>query len=269
MEFIAYCIANITILCYYIGMNIDMDSPIEFLCASFRYFGKGEQHVTRFCNCDVLLLVFDGVLRFSEDGKEYEIAAGNYHIQKAGAFQQGLIPSDEPKYLYVHFNCKRAPKGLSPFGKFSCGAFMPLMQQLHDLERREGTYTEKCAVFFDILTRLYRKELSYGTAEKIATYLRTEFNKNVSLEILAAEFGYSKNQIINIFKKHYRTTPFRFLTDVRLKEAEKLLAETNKPTETVAYDCGFNDYSSFYKAFLNKTALSPTDWRNNAQRISK
>ena len=49
------------------GINLNKEVTYEY--ASFRYFEKNEYHVERFCESDVLLLVFDGILRFSEDCK--------------------------------------------------------------------------------------------------------------------------------------------------------------------------------------------------------
>ena len=50
-----------------IGLNLD--ALPEYLFSSMRNFEKNECHVRRICSDDVLLLVFKGVLRFSEDGK--------------------------------------------------------------------------------------------------------------------------------------------------------------------------------------------------------
>ena len=83
--------------------GIDLDTSIQYLNASLRFFDIGEHHISRYCNDDILLLVFEGVLRFSEDGKQYEVSAGEYLIQQHGLYQGGERPSDAPKYLYIHF----------------------------------------------------------------------------------------------------------------------------------------------------------------------
>ena len=56
--------------------GIDLNRNLVYKFASFRYFERGEHHVSRFCLDNVLLLVFGGVLRFSEDGEEIEVRAG-------------------------------------------------------------------------------------------------------------------------------------------------------------------------------------------------
>ena len=83
--------------------GIDLNKPIKYRCSSLRFFDQNEHHVTRFCRDDVLLLVYDGILRFSEDGIQYEVHPGEYHIQKKNTFQSGNLASDSQKYFYVHF----------------------------------------------------------------------------------------------------------------------------------------------------------------------
>ena len=70
--------------------GIDFNSPILYRHASFRYFEKNEHHITRFCIDNVLLLVYEGVLRFSEDGEEKEVRAGEYYIH------EGISPFYKP-----------------------------------------------------------------------------------------------------------------------------------------------------------------------------
>ena len=85
-------------------LGIDLNCPITYFNASLRFFKKEERHITRLCSCDVLLLVFDGIMRFSEDGVPVEVRAGEYYIQRKNLYQTGDAVSDYPKYLYVHFD---------------------------------------------------------------------------------------------------------------------------------------------------------------------
>lgn len=68
-------------------IGINLDKPMEYVYASFRYFEEGEKHTTRICKDDVLLLVFDGILAFTEDGVDVSVGAGEYYIQKKAAIK--------------------------------------------------------------------------------------------------------------------------------------------------------------------------------------
>ena len=63
-------------------IGIDLDRVITYKHASLRFFKEKEHHITRLCEDNVLLLVFEGVLRFSENEEEIEVSAGEYYIQK-------------------------------------------------------------------------------------------------------------------------------------------------------------------------------------------
>lgn len=242
-------------------MGIAMDRPLTYLHASLRFFEPGELHVTRFCADNVLLLVYDGVLRFAEDGAFYEIAAGQYHIQKKNSFQEGVRPSDSPRYLYVHFDGDWAQDGqtLPPDGTFHPGNLLPWMKKLDGIAHGNGSYVEQCAIFYTLLAALHRKETT--PADEIAAFLRANYGRRLSLDLLAREFSYSKNHIVNLFRDKFAETPFAYLARLRLTRAEELLRETTKPVETIAYDCGYTDYVNFYKAFVQKHAQPPSVWR--------
>ncbi len=248
-----------------IGISLDCD--IKYQHASLRFFEKGERHVTRFCRSDVLLLVYEGVLRFSEAGEQIEVAAGEYHIQHRDTHQGGELVSDSPKYLYVHFLGEWADNGniLPRHGSFNVRALYPTMKELDTLAHGEHSYVEHAAVFFKILASLSEKRKGVGLASDIAEYLDAQYLSGVTLDALCKKFHYSKNHIVNIFKAEYGRTPVEYVNDLKLKRAMYLLEVTSRSAEEIAEASGFNYYSHFYRLFLKKTDLSPTEWRKQRQ----
>ncbi len=244
-------------------LGIDLNRPIVYKHASMRYFEENEAHVERLCRDDVLLLVFDGVLRFWEDGVPWEVAAGAYHIQKQGSYQQAPEVSDSPRYLYVHFLGDWADTGqvLPADGVFDRTRMQPLMELLDRLAHEGATVTEQVSVFTEILSRLYRGDRQETQTGRMAAFLRAHLGENISLERLSEEFHFSKNHIINLFRQVYGTTPTEYLNTLRLQKARHLLEATSAPAEAVAVTCGFRNYSHFYRLFRRHTGVSPTQWR--------
>ena len=110
-------------------MKLDINKPIIYDCSSHRRFRKGERHITRVCGMSVLLLVYEGVLRFGEGETQIEVKSGEYYIQRAGIAQNGLIESDCPRYYYVHFSGEYTENdGLSLRSKWQPEAMMPLIE---------------------------------------------------------------------------------------------------------------------------------------------
>ena len=244
--------------------GIDLDRPIQYIVASLRFFDVKEKHVDRLCRHDVLLLVYEGVLRFFEDGVEQQIRAGQYYIQKAGSYQYADKASDAPKYLYVHFmgEWSEGEKVLSRSGNFDYASMAPLISRMDKLGHGNYSYTERSAVFFDILSMLYRSsEAGDGTVRQIRRFIQKNYTQLRSLEEICVEFHYSKNHVINLFKEEYGLTPFEYINDLRIKKAMYLLEVTPKSIEEISGECGFNHYSHFYRLFVRKNGTSPYEWR--------
>ncbi|MFO7846219.1 MAG: AraC family transcriptional regulator [Balneolaceae bacterium] len=63
------------------------------------------------------------------------------------------------------------------------------------------------------------------------------------------------------FKKYYKTSPGKWLTDRRLKRAESMLRSGNKSISEVSFDCGFKNSSHFSRIFKENFSLSPSDYQ--------
>ena len=84
-------------------IGISMQTVPTYRLSAFRKFLPGERHITRVESGDILLLMLDGVLRFTEDGVPVELTRGEYYIQERGLLQEGPEVSDSPYYFYLHF----------------------------------------------------------------------------------------------------------------------------------------------------------------------
>lgn len=240
-----------------------MNQPITFLHSSLRFFAENEHHVTRFCEDDVLVMVFEGVLRFTEDNVCYEIHPGEYHIQKGNTFQSGEKASASPKYLYVHFHSEWADNNtVLPFeGTFDYKETKTLMDELDRLSHTNSLLIHKSAIFFKILLLLQQKEKPTGVTDKIVEFIFEENLREISLEKICKKFHFSKNHIINVFKKELGVTPIKYINDLKLNRAKYLLEVTSDTIESISLKSGFNDYSHFYKLFYRENGLSPAMWR--------
>ena len=248
--------------------GILLDRPIRYYYASMRYFKEQEHHTDRVCSEDVLLLVFEGVLRFSENGIDYELHSGDYHIQRHGSYHSGALPSDAPKYLYVHFLADWGENDSLPCrGTFDPIALREDMERLDSLAHREAPYIAQCGAFYGLLEKLSMKQRRNSTADDIAAFLERETGDRISLDALCEEFHFSKNHIISLFKKAYGMTPVAYANKIKLERAEYRMEVTSDSLEKIALSCGFSDYSHFYKLFVKRQGTSPEKWRSERRVI--
>ena len=85
-------------------LKLSFDELPHYIYSNNRQFFPGEYHMDRLFDEDVLILMRKGRLRFHEDGTLVKLNAGEYYIQRAGLYQQGLVPSDSPNYFFFHFH---------------------------------------------------------------------------------------------------------------------------------------------------------------------
>ncbi len=97
--------------------------------------------------------------------------------------------------------------------------------------------------------------------DELADYLTENFAKRHTLSTLSELFHISPNYICNLFAKHYNSTLTIFLTNLRMKEAARLITSTPRPFKEIAIDCGYRDYFYFCKAFKEFYGMTPSLYR--------
>lgn len=251
--------------------GINLRKPIVFSATSMRVFEAGERHINRLCPDCVLLAVFEGVLRFSENGMPYEIGAGEYFIQRAGGWQEGVVPSDKPTYFYAHFEADwidgAESETLARRGRFDPVSLRPMMESLHKKYRSDKPWISMSTDFYRLIELLHQGKPTQPQtlAGEMADYLREHATDKLSMEDLERQFHFSKNYLILLFRREYGVTPFRFVAAVRIRCAEILLETTSHSLEEIALQCGFSDYSHFFKSFRTTNGMTPKKWRTHAR----
>ncbi|MBQ2887031.1 MAG: helix-turn-helix transcriptional regulator [Alphaproteobacteria bacterium] len=243
-------------------IGLSFDNLPHYIYSNHRQFHTHEHHIDRIFNEDVLILMRKGILRFTEDGKDVELHANEYYIQRAGLHQAGLVESEKPNYFFIHFNGFFEENGDLPIrGTFQSKTIQPLLDKLMLLGLEASKIEYEC-LFYALLTDLAKQQRGETVAEKIRTYLLQNYKAEISLQDISNHCNYSsKNSIVNIFKKTYGKTPYRYLTDYRLERACEYLVSTRNSLSAIAYDVGFSDYTVFYRAFVEKYDISPKDYR--------
>ncbi len=249
--------------------GIDVNNDLIFKNASLREFAPHEKHVKRVCDADVLLMVLDGVLRFNEDGEDKEVFPGEYYIQHFGAIHGDCKESDCPKYLYIHFRGSWGDgRDFLPFrGYFSIEAIRDDIEKLNSLVYGGGSRTEILALFYGIFSFLLNgKYHTETTAEKILKILTRNIKDPPSLDELANRCHFSKNYVINLVKQEFNMTPYEYLKRERVKYASLLMGSTSKSLDSISEDCGFGDYSVFFRSFKSVYGISPAEWRKTVKK---
>ncbi len=86
----------------------------------------------------------------------------------------------------------------------------------------------------------------------------------LTLEALADAAGLSPAFFLRRFSAAFGTTPHRYLTEVRLERARRLLARGRAVTD-VCFDVGYHSVGSFSTLFRRHLGLSPRAWQRQVR----
>ena len=95
-----------------------------------------------------------------------------------------------------------------------------------------------------------------STERQIIQYINSNLTSDITLDSLCKKFYISKPQLCRAFKKATGTTVWEYISVKRLIYIRSRIQSGGNPTKIFS-ECGFNDYSSFYRAYIKKFGCSP------------
>ncbi len=94
------------------------------------------------------------------------------------------------------------------------------------------------------------------------TYIQENFSDpDMNIDMVCSELGLSSTYFSTIFKKETGKTFVNYLTEIRMKEAERLLIEEDEKTYIIAEKVGFTDSGYFSFVFKKWFGVSPMKYK--------
>lgn len=98
---------------------------------------------------------------------------------------------------------------------------------------------------------------------QVIRYLTGHFSEPITLDGIASKFFISKSYLSRHFKAYTNSTVYAYLMALRITHARRRIRE-GVPAVEAGRDCGFSDYSTFYKAFKAQTGLTPQQFKSRS-----
>ena len=92
--------------------------------------------------------------------------------------------------------------------------------------------------------------------KKVISHINANLKNEITLDKLAKEFYISKYHLCRTFKNSTGLTIHDYIKQKRLTIVKELVKEGNTLTDA-AISAGFNDYSSFYRAYVKRYNENP------------
>ena len=117
----------------------------------------------------------------------------------------------------------------------------------------------------DICTQIQsrREHKNAQMMEKIIQYMRSNYQKEISLNQLAEDVYMSVPYLCKIFKEYTNQTFTDYLTALRIEASTELLRSSGKKIMEIAVSVGYTNVQSYIRAFKKVKGMTPTDYRDS------
>ncbi|MBR3018255.1 MAG: helix-turn-helix transcriptional regulator [Clostridia bacterium] len=104
--------------------------------------------------------------------------------------------------------------------------------------------------------------------QKILIYINEHYTEPMTLKDISLRFGVSMSSLSHDFYRYIHHSVYDYILFRRVMYARQLMFE-NESLGDICYKCGFQNYSSFLRAFHNISGISPSEYRKQlaAQHI--
>ena len=95
----------------------------------------------------------------------------------------------------------------------------------------------------------------------ITAYLKNNYDKDITLESVAATFGFSPTYLSRMFKRYASVSYKTYLLDLRTEYGLREMMNTSHSLSEVALNNGFPNGRAFSKAFVKRYGCLPSEYR--------
>lgn len=98
--------------------------------------------------------------------------------------------------------------------------------------------------------------------KKVIDYIEKNLEKEINLDNISKNIGYSKFYLNRIFTEYTGSTIYKYLQNRRITVAAEKLVKTDKPIIQIAYEAGYDTQQSFSFAFKQIYLYPPKIYRD-------
>jgi transcriptional regulator GlxA family with amidase domain len=113
---------------------------------------------------------------------------------------------------------------------------------------------------------LQSQQTSGSSLDELCLWISEHLHLALTVEILADKLSTSVRTLIRMFQRDLKTTPAKYVEEVRLEAVRRALELGGQSTEEIARRCGYHSVDVLRKAFTRRLGVSPKEY---AQRFAQ
>lgn len=141
-----------------------------------------------------------------------------------------------------------------------------ILKVMTDEEKSDTQPSEQAAAPEPVPHAIHEKtEAMKRALDKWVAHRRYVLNDQ-TIDDIAADLGFDRFFFAWYFTNELHTTFRTWRTELRIKEAQRLLSEEDAAVASLHLKVGISDKSNFYKHFKAHTGMTPTEYKKSAQK---
>ena len=207
-----------------------------------------------------------------DPGNRFLNRAARFEIQNSSRMPVGVRDTLEISELTLVGENRSLGYVLAGVAAFLLAAFA-MLSWLERERMRSDRAAQIAARREDLLLKAEKLPLSSHRTEdakRILEFIGKNYSDSeLDLERVCRETGVNRNRLSAILKEEVGTTFKGHLTDLRLSEATRALAETDLQVTEIAYKVGFGNVSHFNRVFKEHFEIAPVEYRKSKKKADK
>ena len=104
-------------------------------------------------------------------------------------------------------------------------------------------------------------ENDFEILNRLNDFIEKNYKEQLSVEEICRELAMSPTVLYSFLKNMVGITLGDFIRFYRIREAKRLLINTNSSISQIAHVCGYQNEITFYRAFKNEQGTTPNEYR--------
>ena len=233
-----------------------------------------------------IIILLAGRAGYAIEGERYALQPGDYVLVGRGSIHKPIVEQNDfyerailyisPEYLQQlstpDCDLERCFRQAQEEFRYVYHAGADRIRELFSLleqVQQEGTFGAallRQALFTQLMVEVNRLSLTGGTVSaadgdskiiSILQYLNAHLTEPLTIDELAARFYISKYHMMRRFRDETGYTIHNYITEKRLLLAQQLL-EQGLPLGETALRCGYQEYSTFSRAYKKQFGRGPS-----------
>ncbi|MFD0682230.1 MULTISPECIES: helix-turn-helix domain-containing protein [unclassified Paenibacillus] len=109
--------------------------------------------------------------------------------------------------------------------------------------------------------QLHKSTKEYHLAQRITRFMEEHLHEQIGLQEVADFMNLSTSSVSSVFKMETGSTVYESLTKMRIDQACKLLATTDRKIADIAQQVGYQNENSFIRSFRKLKSVTPGKYR--------